>query len=122
MEKNYDFRKRLLEIHEKDVRDITRTVKENEYIFPDKVVIGVLGKYTDVTTTAVYDFIDYLQKSMHISAGIKIGAEDADITVSLAEDAKIDLGECASYKGFRIDTEDNGIITGKIIIIRKVYM
>ncbi len=109
MEKNYDFRKRILEIHEKDVRDITRTVKENEYILPDKVVIGVLGKYTDVTTTAVYDFIDYLQKSMHISAGIKIGAENADITVSLAEDAGVDLGEYASYKGFRIDTDANGI-------------
>ena len=31
MEKNYDFRKRLLQIHEKDVRNNNRTVTENEY-------------------------------------------------------------------------------------------
>ncbi len=109
MEKNYDFRKRLLEIHEKDVRDNARTAKENEYILPDTVVIGVAGKYTDVTTTAVYDFIDYLYKSMHISARMEIGAENADITVSLAEDSGVDLGEFATYKGFRIDTDANGM-------------
>ncbi len=109
MEKNYDFRKRLLEIHEKDVRDTKRAVKDSEYMIPDVAVISVKGTYTDVTETAVYDYIDYLQKSMHISARMEIGAENADITVSLAKDAKIDLGECASYKGFRIDTDDNGI-------------
>ena len=109
MERNYDFRKRLLVVHEKDIRDNKRTAKENEYMLADAVVIGVLGAYTDVTETAVYDYIDYLQKSMHISARMAIGDENADITVSLAEDAGIELGDCASYKGFRIDTDDNGI-------------
>ena len=109
MEKNYDFRKRLLEIHEKDVRNMVRSAKENEYQIPDTAVIGVIGKYTDVTTTAVYDFIDYLYKAMHISARMEIGAENADVTVSLAEDANVDLGEYASYKGFRIDTDAKGI-------------
>ena len=109
MEKNYDFRKRLLVIHEKDVRDAKRTATAEEYILPDTVVIGILGSYTDVTETAVYDYIDYLQTSMHISARMAIGEENADIKVSLAEDAKVDLGECASYKGFRIDTDDKGI-------------
>ena len=79
MEKNYDFRKRLLVIHEKDVRNTKRGVMDGEYILPDSVVIGVLGTYTDVTETAVYDYIDYLQTSMHVSARMAIGAENADI-------------------------------------------
>lgn len=109
MEKKYDFRKRLLEIHEKDVRNKERGVKDGEYIIPDAMVIGVCGNFTDVTETAVYDYIDYLQKSMCISARMEIGAENADVTVSLAEDAGINLGEYANYKGFRIDTDDSGI-------------
>ncbi len=109
MEKNYDFRKRLLIVHEKDVRNAARCVTDEEYCIPDTAVIGVLGTYTDVIETAVYDYIDYLQVSMHISARIEIGAENADITVSLASDTGIDLGEYARYKGFRVDTDDNGI-------------
>ena len=109
MEKNYDFRKRLLQIHEKDVRNNNRTVTENEYEIPDTTVIAVLGKHTDITVTAVRDFIDYLRVSMHISARMEECAENADITVSLAEESGVNLGKCAGYKGFRIDTEDNGI-------------
>lgn len=109
MEKNYDFRKRLLQIHEKDVRNNNRTVTENEYEIPDTAVIAVLGKHTDITVTAVRDFIDYLRVSMHISARMEECAENADITVSLAEESGVNLGKCAGYKGFRIDTEDNGI-------------
>ncbi len=109
MEKKYDFRKRLLVVHEKDLRDSERIAKENEYILPDATVIGLLGNFTDVTETAVYDFIDYLQKSMHVSARMAIGDADADITVSLAEDAGKDLGEVASYKGFMIETSAEGI-------------
>ena len=109
MEKNYDFRKRLLQIHEKDVRNNNRTVTENEYEIPDTAVIAVLGKHTDITVTAVRDFIDYLRVSMHISARMEECAENADITVSLAEESGVNLGKSAGYKGFRIDTEDNGI-------------
>ncbi len=109
MENKYDFRKRLLVVHEKDVRDNKRVAQENEYILPDTVVIGVLGTYTDVTETAVYDYIDYLQKSMHISARMAIGDKNADITVALSSDAGVDLGEAASYKGFMIKTSENGI-------------
>ena len=43
MERNYDFQKRLLVFHEKDIRDNKRTAKENEYMLADTVVIGVLG-------------------------------------------------------------------------------
>ena len=34
-EKFYDFRKKLLTIHETDIRDIKRTKKANEYMFED---------------------------------------------------------------------------------------
>ena len=109
MENKYDFRKRLLVIHEKDLRNAERCVKDDEYIIPDTAVISISGSFTDVTKTAVYDFIDYLQKSMHISARMAIEDETADITVSLAKGSGVNLGEFASYRAFRIDTDDNGI-------------
>ena len=46
---------------------------------------------------------------MNISARMSVEDEKADITVSLAGNSGIELGECASYKGFRIDTDENGI-------------
>lgn len=109
MEQNYDFRKRLLEVHEKDIRDINKCASENEYMLSDKVVISINGSYTDVTETAVYDFMEFLQKSMRISSRLSYNEESAVITVSLAEDAGVDLGEAASYKGFMIETDKEGI-------------
>ena len=109
MEQNYDFRKRLLSIHEADIRDANRSVNDNEYMLPDKLQISIHGSYTDVTETAVRDFIDFLQKSMHILAVPVYHDDNADIIISLAEEAGIYLGEAAIYKGFMIDTTANGI-------------
>ena len=47
--------------------DIENRIKGlNEYMLSDKVVISINGSYTDVTETAVYDFMEFLQKSMRI--------------------------------------------------------
>lgn len=109
MENNYDFRRRLLIIHEKDIRDISIIAKENEYMLPEKVVISINGNYTDVTMTAVCDFMDFLQKSMHITPTLSYNEINAHITVSLASTFEINLEEAASYKGFMIKTDENGI-------------
>ncbi len=109
MEKNYDFRKRLLEVHEKNIRNISRQASENEFMLSDKVVISVNGVYTDVTETAVNDFMDFLQKSMNVSSVFSYNEKNADIIVSLAAEAGADLDDAATYKGFMIETDASGI-------------
>lgn len=105
----YDFQKRLLTIHTPDLRDPKRTAKEGEYLLPDGVTVSMPADATEVVQTAVLDFIDYLKTSMGIIAQTAYDCADAQIKVALAEKAGVDLAECASYKGFRIDVTEAGI-------------
>ena len=106
-ENAYDFQKRLLTVHEPDLRDWGRSARENEYILPDSVTISVAKDADIVTQTAVEDFVDFLKTSMSVSA--TIAPQNAQIQVFLSKDAGVDLGEYATYKGFRIDVTADGI-------------
>ncbi len=136
MEKAYDFRKRLLTVHEKDLRDWSRAAAETEYMLPQRVCICMDGSHGEVTETAVKDFVDYLHTSMGISSyvvekksverafvnpvieRIKANMDNAEtavqvetvhIRVALASEVGVDMKEAAGYKGFRIDTTTEGI-------------
>ncbi|MBR2500035.1 MAG: hypothetical protein IKB60_03035, partial [Clostridia bacterium] len=108
VEKAYDFRKKLLTIHEENIRDKKRKKEENEFLLSDNVRIKMSASCGEVTRTAVYDFIDFLKVSMNINVEITEN-EKAEISVSLASDVHKDLGEYAVYRGFEIDADTQGI-------------
>ena len=105
-ENAYDFRKKLLTVHEPNRRDLSRQPSEKEFWLYDGAAIKVVSK-SEVIDTAVRDFIDYLSVSMEIS--VEISDENAAVTISLADDAGVDLGEFKAYKGFVIETNEKGI-------------
>lgn len=108
-ENAYDFQKRLLTIHKPDLRDPRRVAKAGEYLLPDRVTVSMPQGANEVVQTAAADFADYLKTSMGILADIAYDYEYAQVKVALASEAGVDLGECASYKGFRIDVTEAGI-------------
>ncbi len=110
-EVNYEFRKRMLEIHKTDVRDFSLTVRDDEYEIKDMTVICVPRDAEEVVVVASQDFCDFLLKSMGISAMVKKGdcKSENKIEMFIAENAGIDLGEYSGYRGYRIDTDDKGI-------------
>ncbi len=112
-EKNYDFRKRMLCVHEKDIRNNSLTPKENELEIKDFVTI-VVSEDNEVMLTAARDFADYLYTAMHVSAavaekGAKVNGQY--IAVELAQNNGADLQSAAGYKGFRIDVDENVVIS-----------
>ncbi|MBE7037252.1 MAG: hypothetical protein E7403_08165, partial [Ruminococcaceae bacterium] len=108
-EKMYDFRKRLLTVHDSDVRNPKRKTKDNEFEITNGALIKISPKACDVVKIAANDFVDFLNVSMGVTAGVVNFGDDAIITLELAEDAGVDLGEFASYKGFFVQTSAQGI-------------
>ncbi len=107
-ENKYDFRKRLLTVHEANVRNFNRAKKGNEYELKDNINISIPDTAEEVLKTAAADFSDYLKVSMNINAGITIN-KPAEINIDLAANKGVDMGEYASYKGFIITTKESGI-------------
>lgn len=111
-ENNYDFRKRMLAVHEANLRNDALTANADETEITDGTYIVIAEDAGDVIVTAAMDFIHYLFTSMGVAAMLKRGNAPAGaiaLTVSLAEDTGVDLLDAASYKGFRIDTTTDDI-------------
>lgn len=109
MEKAYEFRKKLLQIHEPDIRDFSRKSKKEEFFFSDETTISISKTACEVIRTAVLDFTNFLYTSMGISSSIITGRKKCDIKVSLASEAGVDLGKYDTYRGFSILTDENGV-------------
>ena len=108
-EKMYDFRKKLLTVHESSVRNLKRKSRENEFEVKNGMNIKIPFDACEVIKTAVYDFVDFLKTSMSVSVGITSISKNETITVELAESVDIDLGDAACYRGFMIKTDESGI-------------
>lgn len=109
IEKNYDFRKRMSEIHDKDVRDNSLICSADELELRDGVRIVVSENAGEVIVTAARDLSDYLFVSMNMSSRVLRGLEKAvegDIVIATADETGDDLGEYAAYKG-EITTVDS---------------
>lgn len=104
-EQNYDFRKRMSQLHKPDLHEESVQCKENQYELMDGCVISIPENSGIVVLTAARDLVDFLLDSMHISARICKGL-DARAQIILLEEAK-DLEEANGYKGYRIDVVDS---------------
>jgi len=108
-ENNYDFRKRMSEIHEKNIRDFSLMPETDELEIVNGSRIVIPEEAGIVLVTAAQDFADYLFTSMNVSVSVMKGldqAKDGDIILAKADTTGDDLGEYASYKG-EITTVDN---------------
>lgn len=115
VEQPYEFRKTLLTIHEKDLRDLSLKPAADQLALDDGVVIEIGNTDNVVMNIAAEDFADFLKTSMGISASVsKNGtAKGANvITLALAKDAGVALEEAEGYKGFLIDASDGIKIYG----------
>ena len=108
IEQNYDFRRELLTVHEANIRKNDRKPKAEEFWFRDSARIRIAADASEVISVAAHDFCDYLSVSMGIPATV-VNTGYGDVTVYLAEDFCVDLGEFAAYRGFRIETSACGI-------------
>lgn len=113
-ERNYDFRKRMLEVHEKNIRNYNLMPNESEFVIEDGISIVIPKTAGDVMITAGKDFVDYLFTSMGVSANLKMGVipnGESAVIVDFASNTGYDLKEANGYKGFRLDVEENIIIS-----------
>ena len=109
IQQNYDFRKELLTIHEENLRDRERTPTAEEFWLYDDATVVISPAASEVIAVAAEDFTDFLSVSMQLSSKV-VTEGSANIAVRLASEAGIDLGEFAAYKGFRIETTQDGIV------------
>lgn len=109
MEKAYDFRKKLLTVHEPGLRERERMAREGEFFMPRQAVIAISQGACEVIETAARDFADFLQVSMGIAARVERDAAQPAVTVALASEQGVDLGEAARYRGFLVETDREGI-------------
>ena len=106
-ENNYDFKKELLCVHKRNVRNVDATAEENEFVFADGVRVVLSETDNAVMMTAAKDFAEYLFLSMGVSA-MSATAPDPNgqnVTLSIGKD----LGEADGYMGYRITTAKNGV-------------
>ena len=111
VERNYDFCKRLLEVHKKDRRDKSLLPYENEFCFASPTVILMPEGCGEVIETAARDFADYLFTSMNVSAYVDYDrGHDAVGCVRLK--INTDLGEASERRGHRIEVSDGVTVEG----------
>ena len=103
-EKPYDFKKRLLKIHNENVRNYRLTPRQDEVELTDEISI-VLHDTSDVVLTAARDFADYLFTSMDISASIAKKSSKCKQNIILRTSHNI--GKAAGYMGSRINISDD---------------
>ncbi|MBQ7399339.1 MAG: hypothetical protein IJW06_02600, partial [Clostridia bacterium] len=110
VEKNYDFCKRLLEVHKKDRRDYSLVREKDEFEFCSPVKI-IIEKDADVITkTAAFDFADYLFTSMNVSAYVQSEGEVTEGCIKIVTNK--DLGTSSERRGHRITVDNHVLVEG----------
>lgn len=111
IERNYDFCKRLLEVHKKDRRNPALQPDADEFAFTSPACILMPRDAGEITVTAAKDFADYLFTSMNVTAYVDYdNGEDRPGTVRLLLNP--DLGEASERRGHRITVSDQVTIEG----------
>ena len=111
IERNYDFCKRLLEVHKKDRRNANLQPEADEFEFCSPVRILIPRDAGEIMLTAAKDFADYLFTSMNVTAYVDCdNGEHCPNSVRLLLNQ--DLGEAAERRGHRITVGDHVLIEG----------
>ncbi len=109
IEKPFDFKKELLQIHKKGTRDFSRKPTEDEFVFTDGVRIVVPREdEKKIIATAVKDFIDYLFVSMEIPAAMAYSCPEDCQAVYLSVSKDVDP-EAQGYMGYSVNICQNSI-------------
>ena len=109
LEKNYQFKTQLLQVHKKDIRDLSVEPKKTDFVFDDDVQIIVKDLDIDqVIMTAVRDFEDYLFTSMNVCVSVKLAQSKKAKTLTICLNQ--DLGKASGYMGYRIKTTSKAIL------------
>ena len=99
-EKHYEFRKRMLEIHKRNLRNTEINCAPDEFEFSNGCRIVIPEDADIVTETAAKDFADYLFVSMNVSAQVARGnALPGDVSLKTDSTA-------FSQRGYRIEVSD----------------
>lgn len=106
-ENRYDFRKRMIHPHVRNLRKINVKPEPEDYVIPETVKIFGQKSYGIVVEHAAEDFREFLKISMSIEA------EDSDREQAhIALEIEKDLGEYSTYKGYEICVGDQIVIRG----------
>ncbi len=107
-EKRYDFRKELMEIHKPNRRNEVLKPCDNEVELTDGLLIITPEEENAVSYTAAKDFADYLYVSMNVGAAVckKSFGKGFEIRLEINQD----IEEASGYMGFKITTQENGIL------------
>ncbi len=111
-EVNYEFRKRMLSVHQKDRRDYSKIKADNELEIFDGMAVYIPKNSEPVLINAARDFSDYMFDSMGVSVIIKKGDKtnsESAIVIKLADECGYDLGDYATYRGYKLIVDNNGI-------------
>jgi len=107
-EKNYDFRKDLMQVHKSNRRDMSLVPKANEVSLADGICIVLPDNANAVITTAANDFADYMNVSMNTGAMVSPNAVDGCFPIILA--INTDIEDASGYMGYRITTKADGVL------------
>ncbi|MBQ2967702.1 MAG: hypothetical protein IJE10_06255 [Clostridia bacterium] len=105
IEKNYDFRKKMLEMHTPDIRDMTISKNPDDFPITDGIFIVLPENCDKVVQTAAKDLQDFLFISMRVSATLTCNVQMPCIRLMQSAD----LGEYNVYKGCRVTVNADGI-------------
>lgn len=108
VENRYEFKKLLLEVHKKNIRDYSIKNDGSQFEFTDNTAI-ILPQLEDaVILNAVRDFEDYLFTSMNVSVLVVKGKTDRANVVKIMLNQ--DLGGASGYMGYRITVEKSQVL------------
>ncbi len=107
-EKNYDFRKDLMQVHKPDRRDLCLAPTDNEVSLANGICIVLPTDANVVITTAANDFADYMNVSMKVGAMVSPAAVDGCFPIVLTVNK--DIEDASGYMGYRITTKADGIL------------
>lgn len=111
IENAYDFRKKLLQVHKPIVINDKTFDNDDYFKLYNGINIYIEEDADSVIKTAAFDFVDFLDVSMNITAYIKKGVPECDkyVRIRLSKNAGVDLKDAACYRGFMIKTDSNSV-------------
>ena len=108
IEKRYEFKKDLMQLHKPGLRDPQRKPADNEFVFTDGTVI-LLPPMADATIThAARDFEAFLYTSMGVAVMVSQNPIPGAKTVKVLLNQ--DIGQASGYMGYRITINANDIL------------